>query len=444
MIQNERTNERTNEQLRRRFKKARYQAHLEAHQGSSSGHLIMRLCSLRRARSRVRSNVCVYRCLSSSVRVRTDYTLRAPPNAQTFVSSAPFVCHLGGELPALTLTYSDIGPKSAPVVYIMPSASHSCHVSGDGGWWRDVVGCGEHFGVDCNMFRVVSASPLGSPFGSSSPLTADHAGTQWRARFPVISPFDQANAHARLIDALHIERVHAVVGASMGGMAALQFALHFPERYSRIVAIATTPLTSASTQALRSVQRAAVRIDPAFRDGDYTADDGPVHGMAVARQMGTICYRSRREFDERFSPLRDEEARLFPVERYLRHVANSFGVRFDPNCWLTLSLAMDLQNIAWKHNGDVSSAVEQIPRDKEFLLLPVTQDALIPPDELDRLAALLGQRGIRTAHERLESVYGHDAFLKSPDMMNARLRAFLSPSDSGVTTYRQYLAGLAE
>lgn len=366
---------------------------------------------------------------------------------------------LGSTLPALSINYFDslsFDPLAAskPCIYIMPSMSHSALVcrspahrashSGPAGWWEEVVGFGDHFGINLDRFRVLSASPLGAPYGTTSPLSIDpRNGRQYRAQFPLITPLDQARVHAYLLDHLGIRRVHAIVGASMGGMQVLQFAVHFPQRYDRIIAIATTAQTSPSTQALRGVQRAAVRTDPFFADGNYAdapagsaGSVGPVAGMGVARMVGTICYRSREEFDARFDhrPIRHVDAviddastspppppaatsppHLFEVEQYLRHQAATFTGRYDANCYLTLSACMDLMDIGGTHvthpsqaelaSGAPSAvawsyehACSAVPAEKQILLLPIASDALIPPAELERLAR--SERNTDNSHSR--------------------------------------------
>ena len=319
----------------------------------------------------------------------------------------------------------------------MPSMSHSAFVTRSitertaatktkAGWWEDVVNESEQAGINLNKFRVISASPMGGPYGTTSPLSVNPlTGQQYRSSFPIITPLDQARVHAMLLDHLGIAKVHAIVGASMGGMQVLQFAVHYPARYDRVIAICTTGQTMPSTQALRSVQRAAVRMDPHFHDGNY-ADDatgqsgGPIAGMGIARMFGTICYRSRAEFDARFSnrmlthQQREQPSAstpsssssssasssspspspLFEVEKYLFHQASTFTGRYDANCYLTLSQCMDLMDLATptpQQSGTNQSrltyeqACQSIPASKQFLLLPIASDALIPAEEMERL-----------------------------------------------------------
>ena len=379
----------------------------------------------------------------------------------------PFACRtaaLGVDLPlehgstlpaaSLQVQYSRFGDPSLPTVLLCPSMSNNTSPvdvenggaddavgaggGGGPGWWRRVVGEGSEYGIDLNLFQVLVPCPVGSPFGSTSPRTrrvlGDAASPRWAADFPQITPADMADGHAALLDHLGIDRVHAVVGGSMGGMQSLQFALRHPARAERCVAIAATGQTSPSTVALRSVQRAVVRLDKGYMGGAYDQDDptaGPLEGMGAARRFGTICYRSREEFDSRFDwsvgggvraasgggageaseegasgaseegasgaseegasgcavvvdvegvnsaargePLEPSVPLDFEVERYLDHQAHKFvaQVRYDANCYLLLSKAMDLMNIT--HGFDsLDQALTRWPArpGRDIMMLP--------------------------------------------------------------------------
>jgi pimeloyl-ACP methyl ester carboxylesterase len=201
------------------------------------------------------------------------------PGTQTVRIAHALPLDLGGHLPEVEINYAEwnIAPPGAPVVFVMPSMSHSALITnaelpaaaGTRGWWQTIVGTGSAFGIDLSRYRVIAASPLGGPFGSTSPVTVSpKTGRRYRAHFPQITPGDQARAHALLLDHLKIERVHAVVGGSMGGMQALCFATLFPHRVLRCVSLCATGRTSPTTQALRAVQRALVESDPCWQSGE--------------------------------------------------------------------------------------------------------------------------------------------------------------------------------
>ncbi len=429
---------------------------------------------------------------------RTQYSAKAGALTTTIQLKRSLPLANGGALPSVDINYARFGNPTKPIVYVMPSMSHSALVTGnpewvlpepnpadprpnpaivtttkhadrtpprDGrerekGWWEHTVGAGSDFGIDLNEFHVICASPLGAPYGSSSPVTVSPlSGQLYRNTFPLITPADQARAHSYLMDHFGIKRVHAIVGSSMGGMQVLQFARLFPDRYSRVVACCTTARTSPSTVALRAVQRSAVMMDAKYRGGLYPMEDGPQDGMGVARKFGTICYRSREEFDTRFgwtakpsTPDQPSGAGSagsgggeFEIESYLSHQASTFQTRYDANCYLVLSRCMDRMDIGAGAESYEAGA-KQIPRDKQLLLLSVAQDALIPAKEMEQLASVLGSAGHTVHYESLHSMHGHDAFLvrSERELFNSRISHFLNHTVSdGVQSVRSYVTSLS-
>jgi homoserine O-acetyltransferase len=403
----------------------------------------------------------------------------ASPLLKKVTIHKPFPLVLGGQLPQLDLTYTvsnPLGCKSncnddIPTVYIMPSMSHSAHVfrpdkhdeSIDKGWWEHVVGYGSEYAIDANRFRIISASPIGGPFGSSSPISVNpETNAIFGSSFPQITPADQALAHKWLLDHLGISQVKSIVGASMGGMQALMFSRMFPALFDRCIAMCCTGWTSPSTVALRSVQRDIVMMDPNFMNGNYRPGKGPLQGLGVARKVGTIAYRSRDEFDSRFEWKADKENR-WEVERYLSHQAVSFQDRYDANCYLLLSKCMDLMDIGrgfdsfelgvkaigacsnpgTSEAGGVARVAD--PNKKEIMLIAVKQDALIPASEMEHIAYLLGQGGIKVHYEALSSIFGHDAFLIKSESQQfvPRIKAFLEAEDNAVNHVRAYLSSIS-
>jgi homoserine O-acetyltransferase len=344
--------------------------------------------------------------------------------------------------------YSSWGDPSLPTIALFPSMSNSAMPIDSpldkrkkgSGWWSKVMGYGPEYGLDISKHRVVVGAVLGAPFGSTSPLTKNPlTGKPYGPDFPRITPQDMARTQGALLDTLGIHHVHAVVGGSMGGMQAIHFAAMFPNRYDRFVAIAATAHTSPSTVAVRSIQRSAVRADPSFKHGRYT-ESAPTAGLRVARMIGTVAYRSRQEFDARFSWLPSQD-NSFEVEKYLEHQADKFTqlTSYDANCYLLLSEAMDRMNIgaglpSFEHGA------RQILPGKEVMLLSYNTDVLTPPEDLARLASILGANGVKVHYEVLYSMLGHDSFLINSEAppLNFRLKAFLNaPQSQAVHTVRR-------
>lgn len=373
----------------------------------------------------------------------------------TMRSSPAFLLANGKQLPAdsMQIKYATWGNPKNPAILICPSMSQSAYATDmpdeedaskvNTGWWRQVVGAGDHFGIDTRKFYVISGAPLGSPFGTTSPITTNpETGEVFGPHFPQITPADMAATQALLLDHLKVDKVLAVVGGSMGGMQSLQFAAMFPDRYERLVSIAGTGQTPPSTVALRSVQRAAVMADPEYKAGLYERGEGPTSGMAVARMCGTIGYRSRSEFDKRFNWTPDQDVEdgkdgSFEVERYLQYQAKKFTsvVNYDANCYLLLSRAMDRMNLGAGF-GSLEQGVARFPKGKEALLLSYDTDTLTPAKDMENLSSLLGSRGMHVHFEELKSHYGHDAFLIAREAMpiNMRMKAFLEAACVNTTT----------
>lgn len=298
------------------------------------------------------------------------------------------------------------------------------------------MGVGPDYGLDISKFHVVVGAVLGAPFGTTSPLSTNpKTGLPWGPDFPRISIADMARCQAMLLDALGINKVHALVGGSMGGMQVIQFAALFPERYDRFVAIAATAQTSPATVAIRSMQRSAVRSDPAFQSGRYGSGSFPESGLRIARMIGTVAYRSRVEFDSRFSWDPSPEDDSFEVVKYLEHQAKKFTqlVNYDANCYLLLSEAMDRMNIG-KGFESFEKGASRISIDKQVMLLSYNTDVLTPSSDLERLSSVLGSRGLNVHFETLNSALGHDTFLAPSEAapLVLRLTQFLCRDKGGV------------
>lgn len=347
-----------------------------------------------------------------------------------------FPLELGGSLPGVEITYEQWGDTDAPAertILIMPALSASAHVTSSEsdpttGWWEEMVGPGRW--IDTKRWRVVAGAILGAPFGTTSPVTENpQTGRPWGRDFPQITPADQARCHAVLLDHLGLDRVHAVVGSSLGGMQVLEFAAMYPDRVGRIVSISATGKTTPGTVALRRVGRCAITNDPDFAEGRYEPGKGPFRGLAVARELGTICYRSRDEFNQRFGWDPDPEGPFTPhhhtyeVEQYLAYQGERFAYIFDANCYLLLSRCMDLMDLG----AGFRTYAEGVLRIRcPSMIIGVDRDMLIPPDEQQHLAQLLESHGRAVHFVILPSLYGHDAFLKEYDWFGPRLRDWLT------------------
>jgi len=358
--------------------------------------------------------------------------IREQVRTRTMLQLGPakkFPIELGGELEEIEVTWEEFG-SGDKIILLIPSlsmGSHACSTLSDPtpGWWEGALG--EHKAISFSKYRIICPSILGSPFGTTSPITLNPVTSKpYGPSFPVISTVDQVRCLKMFLDHIGITSVHAIVGASLGGMQALTFASEFPLFVERVVAICCTGKSSPGTVAFRRVQRLAIMSDPEYKDGYYEPGKGPFKGLAIARELGTICYRSREEFNTRFdwnpeSPFSPQHT-SFQVEKYLAAQADRFSHHYDANCYLILSRCMDLMDLG-RGFPNYCEGVKRIKA--KALIIAFEKDILIPIDEAESLAKLLHLYGNEVQFEHHSSLFGHDAFLKEFDWMNSKISKFL-------------------
>ncbi|MGE0622472.1 MAG: homoserine O-acetyltransferase [Pseudomonadales bacterium] len=320
-------------------------------------------------------------------------------------------------------TWGELNAGADNAVLIFTGLSPSAHVASSiedpaSGWWEDMVGPDKP--IDTNRYFVVCVNSLGSCFGSTGPASINpRTGRHYRLDFPVLSLEDIARGGALLIDHLGIERLHTVVGASMGGMTALAFCLLFPARSAGLIAISSAARSLPFSIAIRSLQREIIRTDPDWRNGEYPFEQGPINGMRLARKLGMISYRSAEEWTERFGRERASNAHEgpfgidFEVESYLEAHANKFIGTFDPNCYLYLSRAMDLFDVT-DHGGSLHQGLSRVGLDRA-MIIGVETDFLFPVEQQEELAIGLKAFVPDVEFRRMDSRQGHDSFLVDMD-----------------------------
>jgi homoserine O-acetyltransferase len=349
----------------------------------------------------------------------------------------PFHFRRGGEIPELTLAYETWGELSAArdnALLVTTGLSPGSHARStpenpSPGWWEEMIGPGRP--LDTDRWFVVCANSLGSCHGSTGPSSIDpRTGTPYRLRFPELSVEDIASASRELLAELGIPRLAAIVGPSLGGMTALAYTLLHPGEVDRLVTLSAASAANPFAIALRSIQREAIRNDPDWQGGDYPLGHGPRKGMALARKLGVVTYRSAVEWKARFdrhrvaakpaAPFEKE----FEVEAYLQSHADRFVPTFDANSYLYLSRAMDWFD-ASEHGADLVDAFSRM-RVGRALVVGVETDLLFPLDQQRALADALVAAGKETVFVPLPSVQGHDSFLIDLARFGPVVREFLS------------------
>ncbi|MCK6370033.1 MAG: homoserine O-acetyltransferase [Gammaproteobacteria bacterium] len=343
----------------------------------------------------------------------------------------------GGALERPVIAYETWGTLSrtrdnAVLIFtgLSPSA-HACSSPADPapGWWEEIVGPSRP--IDTRRYFVICVNSLGSCFGSTGPASPDpETGEPYRLGFPVLTLEDVATGGAKLLDHLGIERLHTLVGPSMGGMTSLGFAVMYAGRARNMLLISCGARSLPFAIALRSLQREMIRRDPDWAGGSYAPGHGPVTGMQLARKLGMITYRSAQEWEQRFGRERIAEERQtgdpfaldFEIEAYLEAHAQKFTGQFDPNCYLYLSRASDLFDIA-EHGGSVEAGLKRV-RAERVVVIGVTSDFLFPLHQQRELAAGLRQGCANVVLHELPSIQGHDSFLVDMDRFRPLIREF--------------------
>jgi homoserine O-acetyltransferase len=345
-----------------------------------------------------------------------------------FTYEGEFPMHRGGALHHPTFAYESWGKQNAArdnAVLIFTGLSPPAHAASSKedstpGWWEEIVGPGRP--IDTRRYYVICVNSLGSCFGSTGPASLDPVTNDvYRLSFPVLSLEDVARGGYELARHLGVQRVRAVVGPSMGGMTALAFAVLFPDFADGLVLMSCGPRSLPFAIALRSLQREMIRKDPNWKAGNYTRDALPLTGMRMARKLGMITYRSAEEWRQRFGRERaaaeytagDPFGINFEIESYLEHHANKFIGQFDPNCYLYLSRASDLFDIA-EHGASVAGGLSKVGANR-VLIIGVTTDFLFPIYQQQELADGLSSAGRQVDFVELNSLQGHDSFLVDMD-----------------------------
>lgn len=357
----------------------------------------------------------------------------------------------GGWLPEVTIGYETWGTLDAQAsnaVLLLHALTGDTHVSRghsqEEGWWEGLVGPGKT--IDTDRFFVVAPNMVGGCYGSSGPSSLDPDGRAWGSRFPFTTVRDSVRTEARLADYLGITRWHSVLGGSLGGARALEWAVEYPERVARCAVIAATAVASAEQVAFGQIQTQAIRLDPDFNGGDFYGSvslagsidaigtlprgsgSGPLTGLGIARRLAHITYRSEPELEIRFGHegQGDEDpfgspgfARgRYQVESYLDHQAGKLVTRFDANSYMVLTEALVGHDVG-RGRGGVEAALRRSDG-VEFLVAAVDSDRLYGPHQSERLAAALpGKPQVQYIH----SPIGHDGFLTDIEQLNDVLRS---------------------
>jgi homoserine O-acetyltransferase len=354
----------------------------------------------------------------------------------TFAQAEPFSLAGSGLLQPVTLRYALYGELNEArdnAILVCHALSGSARV---GDWWPQLFGAESLF--DTTRYCVIGINVIGSCYGSTGPSSENHdrPGERYGGDFPLVTISDMVRSQARLLDYLGIEQLSCVVGGSIGGMQALRWAVDFPGRVKRCIAIGAAPLSTMGL-ALNHLQRQAIRNDPAWLDGCYEPDKQPVAGLAMARAIAMCSYKSAQLFDERFGRQPDRSGEdpngsimgRFDIAGYLDYQGLIFTKRFDANSYLVISKAMDNFDLARGYESE-EEALKRISA--RLLLIGISSDWLFPASDVRALAARAQAAGVDASYAELLSSHGHDGFLADAGLLAALVRPYFDEQRSSI------------
>ena len=344
---------------------------------------------------------------------------------QTLHITEPLPLDCGRSLPQFDLvyeTYGNLNADKSNAVLICHALSGDHHAAGyhtlddkKPGWWDSAIGPGK--AIDTNEFFVVCPNNLGGCKGSSGPNTVNpQSGKLYGPEFPIVTVPDWVRSQAILADALGIKQWAAVIGGSLGGMQALQWAISLPDRVRHALVIAAAPKLSAQNIAFNEVARTAIKSDPDFHGGYYVEHDTlPRQGLGLARMLGHITYLSDEAMGQKFGrELRSGQIQYgydveFQIESYLRYQSSSFVERFDANTYLLMTKALDYFDPAKAFNDDLNATMQAIQA--KILVMSFTSDWRFSPLRSLEIVNALLSAGKQVSYAEIEAHQGHDAFL---------------------------------
>ena len=374
--------------------------------------------------------------------------LIATPQSMHFADVLPL--QSGASIRAYDLSYETYGALNADksnAVLICHALNASHHVAGvyldaneqvlekSEGWWDTMIGPGKP--VDTDRFFVIGVNNLGSCLGSTGPMQCSpDSGEIYGADFPVVTVQDWVDAQARLLDALGIQTLAAVMGGSLGGMQALSWTLQYPNRVRHAVVVASAPNLTAENIAFNEVARRAIVTDPDFHAGHYGRHGVlPKRGLRIARMIGHITYLSDDVMNERFGrQLREISAKHatgykystqeveFQIESYLRYQGDKFSEYFDANTYLLITRALDYFDPAGAFGGDLSAALAKATA--KFLLVSFTTDWRFSPARSREIVKALLDNQRDVSYAEIDAPHGHDAFLLGDDRYLGVVRSY--------------------
>lgn len=333
-------------------------------------------------------------------------------------------------------TYGQLAPDGSNAILILHALSGDAHAAGrhapddeKTGWWEIMIGPGKP--IDTNKFFVIASNSIGGCKGTTGPSSIDpRTGAPYGSSFPVITIHDMVRVQKLFLEQLGIDRLHAVIGGSMGGQQVIEWAVRYPTAVKKAIPIASTAKLSAQGIAFHEVGRRAIMLDPNFSGGDYYDRTPPVPGLSIARMVGHITYLSEEAMNKKFGRRLQDRDSLgfafdaeFQVESYLRYQGNVFTKRFDANSYLIVTKAIDYYDLE-REFGSLEAAFGQTQA--QFLVISFTSDWLFPSAQSRDIVKALAASRKHVTYCEIEAEAGHDSFLLPNPLQEQMIGRFLT------------------
>jgi len=357
---------------------------------------------------------------------------------KSFKKPNPFLLKSGLTLPGFEIiyeTYGELNHKKSNAILICHALSGHHHAAGyhspedqKPGWWDSCIGPGKP--IDTNKFFVVSLNNLGGCHGSTGPSSINpETGEIYGSDFPSVAVEDWVKSQTMLSDHLGIQKYAAIIGGSLGGMQAMQWAIDYPERLDNAIVIAAASKLSAQNIAFNEIARHAIETDQDFHSGNYIKyDKRPTHGLMLARMVGHVTYLSDdgmgTKFGRELQNPTDGEDSEFQIQSYLHHQGSAFSKSFDANTYILMTKALDYFDPSAKHEGDLKRTFESAKCN--FLVISFTSDWRFSVDRSREIVSALIAANKNVSSTEIESEHGHDSFLLPLPKYFNTLRAYMT------------------
>jgi len=371
--------------------------------------------------------------LSVGIVEKKFYTFAEPPDEMITESDARL-----GPITLAYETYGSLNQDKSNVVMVLHALSGNSHAAGyyskddeKPGWWDNMVGPGK--GIDTDRFFVICSNIIGSCYGSTGPSSKNpRTGKPYGLDFPLFTISDVVRAQKKLLDHLGITKLLCLIGGSIGGMQALEWAVSYPDMVKSAIPIASTCKRSALSIGLSEAQRQAIMADTNWNDGNYYDQDYPKKGLALARMIGHITYLSETSMHNKFGRRLQENTTFtydlsidFEVESYLHYQGKKFVERFDANSYLYITKASDYFDLGeQKGGGSLVKAFSGILA--KFLVISFSSDWLYPTAQSRDMVKAMKKSGLDVSFCEIETDFGHDSFLLANEQLTKLISGFLN------------------